>query len=113
MSLLLLLLLLLLLIPVAAEAAPADDDVQAARAKTCAAFLSEMSRHTAGGGAPGQTPSFALVWGALLKDYQAKTGSLTRIGMGRRMFDATVGKCQHARALPLGTVMDAEFANLP
>jgi hypothetical protein len=38
--------------------APSADDaqLQAARALTCAAFLSEVSRHTAAGGQYGTTP---------------------------------------------------------
>ena len=93
----------------AAQAADAaSPEVQAAREMTCAAFLSEVSRHVAAGGSKGTTPSFALVWGDLLKHDQ----SLGKIGLGSRMFESTFLSCQRVRGRTLGSTMDAEFARL-
>ena len=105
-------LLLACLAPAAlAQTAPAPEDaaLQAARAKSCAAFLTEVNQHTAAGGDRGETPSFALVWGALLK---ADANGLGKIGQGSLMFDNTLFACQRIRGRTLGATMDAEFAAL-
>jgi hypothetical protein len=103
------LLLALLAGPAAAQSADIPSpDVAAARAKTCAAFLSEVSTHTAAGGTKGTTPSFALVWGDLLRH----DPSLGKIALGSRMFESTLIACQRVRGRSLGATMDAEFARL-
>lgn len=93
-------------------ASPDDAELQAARAKTCAAFLSEVSRYRASGGEPGQTPSFALIWGALLKADASSGQYMGKIGLGRIMFDNTSNSCQRMRERTLGATMDAEYAAL-
>jgi hypothetical protein len=116
-------LLCLLLAPAIARAqasAPADAptpapvaaDVQAARAKSCAAFLSEVSMRSTASGAPGQSPSFALVWGALLEEFRAKYGAdaaLAKVPVARRVFDNTVAACRRAPARALGAAVEREF----
>jgi hypothetical protein len=96
----------------AAPAPGAPDELQAARAKTCAAFLSEVSAHTAAGNPPGTTPSFAVIWAALLESEKANGGNLGKLGLGRLMFENTEMSCQRIRARTLGATMDAEFAKL-
>ena len=96
-----------------AQSAPAPaDELQAARAKTCAAFLNEMTMHTAAGNPGGTTPSFAVVWAALLKADQDRGAGMGKMGLGSLMFDNTVQSCQRMRGRTLGATMDAEFAAL-
>ena len=108
------LLLLALLAPGALAQAPpaADTELQAARAKTCAAFLGEASRFAAAGGAPGEVPSFALIWKALLAGDPASGGYMGKAGLGRILFENTSSACQRMRERTLGATMDAEYAAL-
>ena len=109
------LLLLALLAPAVASAqATADDEVQRARSKTCAAFLTELSNHVATGQPAGTTPSFAAAWGALLRADQAAGGPAAgHLAHASLMLDNTKLACARVRAKTLGAVMDAEFALLP
>jgi hypothetical protein len=97
-----------------APAAPTADDAElrAARAKPCGAFLSEVTRYQAAGGEPGRTPSFALIWGALLKADPKSGEYMGKMGLGRFMFDNTMVACQRMRERTLGATMDAEYAAL-
>lgn len=95
-----------------APVADADAELQAARAMTCAAFLSEVSRHTGAGGKVGTTPSFAIIWGALLKADTSSNGYMGKLPLGRIMFENTERTCQRIRGRTLGATMDVEYANL-
>jgi hypothetical protein len=96
----------------AGEPATQDAALQAARAKTCAAFLGEASRHAAAGGEPGQTPSFALIWSALLRADPASGQYMGKSGLGRIMYQNTTNSCQRMRERTLGATMDTEYAAL-
>ena len=95
-----------------AAPAPPDPEMQAARTMTCAAFLGEVSRHTAAGGDRGTSPSFALIWGALLKADKASDAYMGKMSLGRIMFDNTERSCQRLRGRTLGATMDAEYSTL-
>jgi len=109
------LMIVALLAPVAsAQQAPTPDDadVQLARAKPCIAFLKEVDQQRAAGRPPGQAPSFALVWGWLLKNDATSGGYMGKLPLGHIMFDNTLLSCQRMRERTLGATMDAEYARL-
>ena len=89
-----------------------DAELQAARAKTCAAFLNEVTRTQASGSDPGRAPSFALVWGALLEADPASRAYMGKAVLGRIMFENTTNACQRMRERTLGATMDTEYAAL-
>src|SRR5690349_11813570 len=96
----------------APDPAPVVDEVQAARAKSCASFLSEVSMRSTASGAPGQSPSFALVWGALLDEFRVKYGAdaaLAKVPIARRVFDNTVASCRRTPSRALGPAVEREF----
>jgi hypothetical protein len=95
-----------------APVAPDDVAVQVARAKTCAAFLKEVDQQKAAGRPPGQSPSFALLWGWLLKNDPASGAYMGKLPLGHIMFDNTLMACQRMRERTLGATMDAEYARL-
>jgi hypothetical protein len=97
----------------ATPAAPAPaDELQTARALSCAAFQSEVSRHRATGLPRGQTPSFAIIWAALLQAEKAKGGGLGKMAHGDLMYEFTFEACGRNRARSLGATMDEVFARL-
>jgi hypothetical protein len=91
---------------------PVDAELQAARGKTCVAFLNEVANHVAAGGERGTTPSFALIWGALLKADSSSGGYMGKLPLGRIMLENTERSCQRIRGRTLGATMDAEYAAL-
>ena len=95
----------------AAAQAPADE-LQAARARTCAQFQSEVSRFRATGMPRGETPSFAIIWASLLKSEAAKGRGLEKMAQGQLMYDFTFDACGRNRSRTLGSVMDEVFASL-
>src|SRR5688572_23015646 len=86
-------------------AAPSQDvaAVHAARAMTCAQYLKEVSEHRATRGEPVQTPSFALVWGALLESDPKSSGHMGKRVLGRLLYDNTLNSCLRMRARSLGS----------
>jgi hypothetical protein len=93
-------------------AAPTEAEVQLARAKPCIAFLKEVDQQRAAGRAPDQAPSFALVWGWLLRNDPRSGGYMGKLPLGRIMFDNTLLACQRMRERTLGATMDLEYAHL-
>jgi hypothetical protein len=90
----------------------ADAGLQAARGKTCVAFLNEITQHVAAGGERDTTPSFALIWSALLKADPSSSAYMGKLPLGRIMFENTERSCQRIRSRTLGATMDAEYRAL-
>lgn len=108
-------LLLAFLAPAAAaqDVPPPDDaEVQLARAKPCVAFLKEVDQQRAAGRPPGEAPSFALVWGWLLRNDPQSGAYMGKSPLGHIMFDNTLLACQRMRERTLGATMDLEYARL-
>jgi hypothetical protein len=92
--------------------APDDAEIQVARSRTCAMFLKEVDQQRAAGRPPGQAPSFALVWGWLLRQDASSSGYMGKLPLGHILFDNTMLACQRMRERTLGATMEAEYARL-
>jgi protein TonB len=89
----------------------AADPVAAARATSCATFLTEVYAYRMAGDPTGGG-HFATVWGALMDEYRAKYGAsaaLAKVPTSRRVFDNTVLSCRRAPSRPLGSAVEREF----